>query len=539
MTSNRTSTEFVPPRAQVKRESAPSAYPRVVATYRTHPVSRFNQNPLIMALPALPDEVTLGQSLTYMPDYDESERGLDRTSRLMQIRQLSRFYVGLPRVVELVESLHAMICESYVGREPARPDANVRRQDVYDRRQRGEFFQMDNPDNGAEFSSAVLGFPGVGKTQAIKRAAQMYERVIFHPDLGIYQIPVLRIEMSYDGASVHTLADAIFRQLNRLLPECGYNKLYIGSRSNAEIRFMDAVELMQTHYVGALLVDESQNQRYGAEKLRRQFKNGAPIKSRANVVGQTALATLLISASNYTQIPLLLTGTPELQDAMSGRLSSIRRTTGGGFKTWGPLKFHDKDGMGEFGVVLNLLWQFQWTKTSFELTPRMLRLFYYYTQGISDFVVKLFQEVQTRAIRDGGDELVTEELVHEVATNELQRLSEVTRAMRESDTGRLSAFADVAAYYQVQSHTPEFDQDLRQTSKETTSFNEGTDEPIERAVTQVPAGAFNEPPKAARKRTSPAKRTPKAASLLGKADSIVPDTGPFTPVQNFGDSLDS
>ena len=79
----------------------------------------------------------------------------------------------------------------------------------------------------------------------------------------------------------------------------------------------------------------------------------------------------------------------------------LRRIVGRGMRVWKPLSLpKTKDDLGEFDVFLQLLWDLQWTKTPFELTRSMRNIFYYYTQGISDIIIKLFHDVQLRAIRN-------------------------------------------------------------------------------------------------------------------------------------------
>jgi hypothetical protein len=150
-------------------------------------------------------------------------------------------------------------------------------------------------------------------------------------------------------------------------------------------------------------------------------------------------------------------GTPELRDMLGVRMSMLRRIVGRGMKVWKPLSLPKTRGdvtldMGEFDVFLQVLWQFQWTKTPIELTPRMRNIFYYYTQGISDIIIKLFHDIQLRAIRNGGEEIVDEDLVHEVANGELGALTEITAAMRDMDYDRTGQSADLAAYLRLDPH---------------------------------------------------------------------------------------
>lgn len=440
-------------KASESRKSSARPQKIHIAEYRDHPVARYNTNPLIRALPVLPDHMALQTLFTKFPEHSESDRNDERSVKILKLQGLFRFYVGLPRVVELSETLHAMICEGYAGHAPFSKEDNQRRLEHYQRQKSGEFYDCDEAENGSEFTGALIGIPGSGKSKALMRVSAPYRRVIHHPDLDIYQIPALLIEMPYKGISINALAQGIIRALDRTFPQGNYYRTYLSGKPNAEVLFMDAVGLMQTHYVGALLVDESQNRDY-------QFRNRNPGKA---VRGQTPLTTLLITATNQSNIPMLMVGTPELNDTLGDRMSMLRRCVGRGLRVWKPLSLPTTNrkgevtDIGEFDVLLQMLWDFQWTKTPFELTTRVRNIFYYYTQGIPDIIIKLFHDLQLRAIRDGGEELVTEELIHDVANNEMRPMTEVTRAMRQMNYEKTGRLADLAAYLKIDPHELTFE----------------------------------------------------------------------------------
>lgn len=430
--------------------------PIYTAVYRDHPLAKYNKNPLIRALHVLPDVLSLQAKLTRLPDRDEEERSDDSSLRVMRLAELFNIYICLPRVTHFAQMFHTLVCEGYVGRAPFSENDMRLRQAHYERQQSGDFFEVDDEENGAEYTVALMGIPGIGKSRALRRISKMYRRVIHHPELDIFQIPALLIEMPYNGVSINTLAHAIIRELDKMFPEGGYYQAYLAGREVAEVRFMDAVALMQAHYVGILLVDESQNRDYRAKNPRKPSKA---------VSGQTPLTTLLITATNQSEIPMLMTGTNELDDILGKRASMLRRSVGRGFRNWGPLSLPKKDkqgnvvDIGEYDVFLQMIWDYQWTKTPFELTQRMRNIFHYYTLGISDFIIKLFHDVQLRAIQNGDDEIVDEALVHDVANNELKALTALTGALRRGDDAKLAGVSDLAAYRNIHPESFDFDRE--------------------------------------------------------------------------------
>lgn len=491
------------------------------AVYRDHPVERYNSNALIRVLDVLQEPEEMQARLSHAFKYSESERELPRSVKNLQLEQLSKLYLAFPRVIELAETIHAMVCEGYLGRAPFSEGDFARRQRAYDLDADDDAFD-DDEKSGAEYSAALIGIPGIGKSRAIKRvlAKLKLSRVIYHPELDIHQIPALLIEMPYKGNQLNVLAHSIIRAIDKLYPQGNYVAMYLRGKPDAEVLFMDAVNLMQIHYVGILIVDESQNKDY--RKRLDSMRKG----NEAN--GQTPLTTLLINASNTSQIPLLLTGTPELRDIMAVRMSMARRGVGHGLRLWKPLSLPRANAqgevtdMGEFDVFLHVLWGYQWTKTPFELTQRMRNLFYYYTQGISDVVIKLFHCVQLRAIRDGGDEIVDEALVHDVANDELKAMTELTAAMRDLDYDRMGKAADLAAYMRLRPDAETFNRVVKPMSAEEGAEEPEGDDEVE-TDEAPPEEAFEQPKEVKTGAKARRPRRPKASATASESAQPLPD----------------
>jgi hypothetical protein len=498
----------MPKRKHIASQLAPKK--PLIARYRDLPLERLNANPLIRALPAMPDKPQLQKLLTRVPKFTEEDRLADPSVKEHRLQELFRLYIGLPRVADLASSLYTMMCEGYIGRVPDSLEDHEARQRLYERRQEGEFFDDEEIENGAEFTAALVGIPGIGKTKAMKRATAPFRCVIYHPELDIHQIPVLYVQMPYKGVSVNALANAIIRGLHNMFPQGNYYDTYLAHRSDAEERFMDAVDLLTAHYVGLLIVDESQNRDHLAKNASRELS--------AAVRGQTPLMTMLINATNELKVPMLLCGTPELNDIYGERMSLVRRKVGRGMKPWGPLTLPKmRDGkvvyVGEFDIFLKILWRCQVTKTPFALTPEIRNTFYFYTQGISDIVIKLFHDVQLRAVRDGGDEIVDLALVHDVANTELKAMSKLTKAMRKKDTFLAAQASDLAAYLdmdpweltfgQARPDTDEFPEEPPQAddeedySKEAEEAAKAPKEVVTGRKKSVRSGKKPEPPKRA------------------------------------------
>lgn len=437
-------------------------FPCVRADYKPHPIARYAQNPLISALRALPERRSeLKTALNSLPEFTPADRHLDRQSRRLHLKQLSRFFIALPRVCELAESVYGNIVEGYVGREPFTPEANQRLQALYKTQNVGAFCSLGATRNTAQFTSALLGSSGSGKSFSLAHIASLFPPVIHHPSIDLWQIPVLHIEMAYNGLSLATLAHAIIRAIARAFPDGDYERLYLKSRGNSEQQLLAAFALMHIHAVGMLIVDEAQNSDY---KLDDSLAGEVRVV-RKRGVAQTPLTTLLITASNTLQVPLLLAGTAEMKHVMGSRMSKVRRMVGSGLRPWGPLSVVPAGNQkySEYDVFLSTLWQYQLLQTPAQLNPALRNLFHYYSFGIPDFIVKLFHDVQWRALAN-GQETFGAELVHEVAANEMGAVTRLTAAMRKRDTDStakalLSTVTDLSAEFGITGTNIDLDDD--------------------------------------------------------------------------------
>lgn len=459
------------------------AFPCVRADYVAHKLPRYAENKLVGALRFPDKRSALKAALTQLPSFDPAQRLFDRPTRRLLVKQLGRLFVGLDRAAELAENVHGNILEGYVGREPHTASANARLRQLYEAQKTSQFCSLGTNRNTAQFSCALVGTPGGGKSTALARVADLYPPVIHHPELDLWQIPVLTVEMAYNGMSQGTLAHSIIRAIAERFPPGDYERLYLKSRANSEQLLLAAFALMHVHAVGALFVDEAQNRDYSAEN---DDDPGEINRVRKYRVSQSPLITLLITASNRMQVPLLMSGTAELRDLMGKRLSKVRRMVGEGMRPWGPLSIipSGKSTHSDYDLFMNVMWTFNWLQNPPEYSAEMRALFHYYTFGIPDFIVKLFKSLQWRALEEGLETFDTK-LVHQVANEELSAITQITRKMRKAKTdasarAQLSLVTDVAAEFGLSPLADNFEKEAATLEE---ALRESTEAPQEYAST--------------------------------------------------------
>lgn len=418
---------------------APLAYnfPCVTAAPIPHALPRYAANDLIGALRFPRNTASLRRALTYVPDFTEDMRRLDRSTRRLQLEEMKRLRIGLPRLCELAELVSGGMLESYVGRVPHTPESIRRLNELY--RHRGHDTVPRLPENGAEFAGSLIGMGGCGKTFALDAVAALFADtpVIHHPELGVWQIPIVKLAMPILGTSRRTLGNAIIHELDKLFPEGDYARLYLKPRFNSNQLLLIAFSLLQIHLVGYVLIDDS--------AISTTLEDGVSKKEAAEAK-RTPMTTLLIAMSNQSRVPMLFSGTPETRRLLGTTWSLLRRSTG---TTWGPLSIQSRGtSRSEFDVVFGILWTLQLLRQPVEYSERMRQLFYLLSGGIPDNLVKLFTRVQKRALFEERESF-TEELVLHVATTEMRDAAEVAVAYHHRDEPgaleRLLRLSDIQA----------------------------------------------------------------------------------------------
>lgn len=398
----------------------------VIARYSEQRLPQYKGNPLIEALPVTATDEEVYELLCLEPQFAPEQRQWSAQERIQMLMALQNFMVPLGPHVELVCTLDALLRAGYVARAPQTAEHAKRFQAIYEKQKRGETFRQTATTRNPQLSTLLIGLSGMGKTTTVRRWFAHMPQVIYHPELHVYQVTHLHVEMPSDGSSIKGLAHGILQQLDRLIPGANYYETFaLKGRPGADSLMRSVARLMNMHFVGFLIADEVQN-------LVNAKKGGQ------------AVMTELVSACNDLGVPILFIGTNKASQVFSLDFRQSRRASGHGLRHWDRLPAEVEEGeVDEWHEFASVLWKYQWVRKPVELNHHLLDTLYFYSQGVIDIAIKLFASAQARAILDGSETL-SAELFASVYRNELKLLHPMVEALRDNDLERLAKFDDIS-----------------------------------------------------------------------------------------------
>jgi len=397
----------------------------VEADYKLQRIARFRGKRLIEALPLPLSESELAEALTLVPSFDPEERELETHERIQQMMQLSNFLIPFERNLRLARAIDALMREGLVDREPRSAEFVKKLHAIYRNEQQGTFFA--GRDDPPQLSTALLGIPGVGKTKTVRTILQRYPAAIYHPTLDIWQIPALIVETPSNGASPKDLVYAIFRQIDRIIPDADYSTQYGETKRLSENALKNCLaRVLHIHCVGILIFDEIQN-------LANAPRN------------KQSLMSTMTSMSNELGVPILFIGTGGARKILGLAPRQARRSAGYGIEPWDRLFAADpQDPETDWSSFLECLWPYQWVRNPVALTPSLRYTMYNLSQGIPDIAIKLFVCAQWVAMYD-ETETITDASLERVARDFFPVIAPAIAALRDNNLSAMHEMPDIQA----------------------------------------------------------------------------------------------
>ncbi|ACK67892.1 Tn7-like transposition protein C [Rippkaea orientalis PCC 8801] len=391
-----------------------------VSKYRQFKQIEYNNNPIIEALPPIFSQAEFVDLATRLPLYDPLERQLEAQDRFHCIERLSRYFDPLSITIDLQQTICVLLMSGYISRNPLQPEYARRSRQIYGSIQAKDGHNLEQYVTVPTTASGltIIGESGLGKSTNLANILDIYPQVILHPQYNVTQIVWLKVDCPHAG-SLKGLCTDIFLAVDRLLGTNHFKKF--GSKGNSEDYMLAQVaQIAHTHHLGLLVIDEMQN----LANARR---------------GRDDLLNFLVKMDNIIGIAVIRVGTNEAEPILTGNFRNARRGTGEGAVRW---KRMENNGNWQFFV--EGMWDYQWTKTEVLYSEEISDALYEETQGIIDIVIKLYKMVQWRAISLGDDEIITVDLIQQVAQEGLYLVKPMLDAIRSGNLVQMKKYRDIA-----------------------------------------------------------------------------------------------
>jgi len=402
----------------------PSGSYAVEAYYSPQMLEEYKDNPLIEALPPILSYEKAEELLHAYPSYNQQERELDAHYRYHCIQRLFRYFQPWSRHFDLEQRISRTIRQGYLARNPLKPEYAMGLQQIYGMIKDGRTdFENTFLPRTAASGFTVIGISGVGKSKAIEGILSLYPQIIIHSKyngepFSHYQISWLKLDCPYDG-SIKGLCSNFFMEFDRLLGDNTYKKFASGRNTSVNAMMPRMAQLARNHSLGVLVIDEIQH------------------LSLAKSGGSEKMLNFFVNLVNTIGVPVILIGTMKALSVLQSEFRQARRGSGQGDMVWDRMR---NDAHWE--LLIEGMWQYQWTKEYVPLTEELKEALYEESQGIVDIAVKLYAMAQMRAIAT-GKEKVTPKIVQQVAKDSLQLVRPMLLALKSGKKDEIRKYEDI------------------------------------------------------------------------------------------------
>ncbi|OOO64654.1 AAA family ATPase [Clostridium tepidum] len=406
----------------MKEVMIPNGSIAVEAKYTEQVISDYRRNPLIEALPNLlsPNEVI--KKIAVYPEYYRSERQVESYYRIHMIDRLFQVFQPLPMNLELENKISRALRQGYISRNPfGNKLAQGFYKDYYSKNSKG-FINKDG-FNSSSLGFTLIGISGIGKTSSLQRILNLYPNIIVHSEyksipFSMYQVVYLKLECPHDG-SIKGLLYEFFAEIDRLLGTNYYEKV-MRAKSTVDAMMTIMNQVVRNCALGILVIDEMQH------------------LSSAKSGGSEKMLNFFVNLVNNVGVPVVLVGTPKAINVLQGDFRQARRGSGSG----GDMVCDRIQKDEVWGLLVNSIWHYQWTRKETPLTPEISNVLYEETQGVPDLLKKVYAIAQAHAISTGKEE-ITPQIIRKVAKENLKLIQPMITALKTNNIREIAKFDDI------------------------------------------------------------------------------------------------
>jgi len=225
------------------------------------------------------------------------------------------------------------------------------------------------------------------------------------------------LDCPHDGSIKNLLLD-FFSKVDTVLGSSYYSKYSTGRVSTSGM--IPAISMIARQCsIGMIILDELQN--------LNMAKSG----------GANKVLNFICTIINTVGVPVIMVGTPKSMPLLSKEFRLARRSEGVGGLFFDRIKKDES-----FNILLEGLWEYQWTKNYSALNQEYIDLMFLESQGITDVLIKLFVAAQVRAISSGKEE-ISPDLIRKVAKENFNFIRGMLNDLRSGNINKIGVYDDL------------------------------------------------------------------------------------------------
>lgn len=381
-------------------------------------------NPLIEALPPIFTEEQVREDVKNYPRIAFStERALLKHARVHCVSAIEDLVIPLPSLFDVEAALSIMLRRGYAVRPP------------FDKTWRRTLFAVQEAmgDPLAEYQVRARTVPAImltsvtggGKTTLAESLLEMYPQVIIHrkykdTEFCVKQLVWIRVNASFD-ASLKGLVLSLFGAVDEALGT-NYRNQYEGSKTSIDTMIGRWAQVVMTHHLGVLFVDEIQC-----------------LLLRGDDEAKLALS-LFLKIGNVCRLPMIFGGTYSAVTLFSKVARNARRVCSGGYFDLELPTSHIDTQWDK--CILEVVWKYQWVSAPAELDDNLRKVIFELTQGIVAILIALHRAAQVFAIRNDL-KTVDAAVLRKVYKTQFVLLHPALSALNSKKSNRLEKFEDL------------------------------------------------------------------------------------------------
>lgn len=407
-------------------KKAPFKGKKVDASYSDPGVDLYRGNPYIEALPQILFEEDAIALMRYYPHHEESYHNEPDVIRLHLLTTIQQIRCPLKQWRDVERLISRFIRGGYLARNPLQPaffqSINNRVDAISNTlKEKQKYDLLYYPRIGANCAS-IIGVSGLGKTTVSEQVLSTYPQSIQHREyrgqrFTVDQVVWLKLECPHNG-STKALCLSFFDSIDDILGT-NYSRTHGNPRYTEEALVQNFTRIALIHGLGLLVIDEVQHLNVA--------KSG----------GADKLLNFFVGLVNRIGVPVLLIGTPKAADILTSEFRLARRMGGYVYDIWDRLKQDD-----EWEYFLKQIWKYQYIRKFTPFTQQLSNVIYSETQGVTDFVIKLFIGAQIKAIESKVEEL-TSAVIKSAAKDIFRKARPFINALKTNNYDLLKSYGDI------------------------------------------------------------------------------------------------